>query len=283
MMPDSRKSTESSELMRRLEAGELLLVFIHPESIQDPAALARALESLDDEERERQARFVFPKHRHDFLVAHGFVREVLSLVLGDSAASWRFEKNARGRPDVVLGPGHPPLVFNLSHTDGLAACLIGLAREPGFALGVDVEVLSRKTAGSRIAERYFAPSELADFLALPDAQRVTRFYDLWTLKEAWMKARGEGLALGLKTFSYHLRPDEAIGIEIEDSIRMDGPPWHFRLLDPPGTDGEPDRGRRAAIAVRTEPFAGLSTFVSRLTGGLVEVPAKVRNHATRPD
>ena len=93
------------------------------------------------------------------------------------------------------------LRFNLSHTDGLVVCLVAVERE----IGVDVEHTARAgSVGIEIAERFSSPSEVAELRSLPFADQRSRFFDYWTLKEAYIKARGLGLHLPLDQFSFHL-------------------------------------------------------------------------------
>lgn len=196
-------------------------------------ALSETLESaylalLNDEEKARQERFIFPKHRHSFLIAHAFVRVVLSRYFPVSADQWTFEKNQYGRPDVILPKGAPNLRFNLSHTNGLAVCAVTLNRD----LGVDVEDLERKGATVELAHRYFSDSEITDLKALPNERQRQRFFELWTLKESYMKARGIGLSLGLGNFSFTLGAESPITIAFNDSINDEPGDWQFHLFDP---------------------------------------------------
>ena len=192
----------------RLSPGEVHLWFTAPEEIEAPDLLDRYRRVVDEGELARLTRFVFAEHRHMFLVAHALVRATLSRYAEVLPEAWRFSHNEHGRPSVVLPSGCPPLRFNLSHTRGLALCGVVLDRE----IGVDVEDRQRTGQTVDIADRFFSPSEIRALRQLPPEHQRDRFFDYWTLKESYMKARGIGLALGLANFSFCLESDQPISI-----------------------------------------------------------------------
>jgi 4'-phosphopantetheinyl transferase len=198
-----------------------------PEQIRDAPLLARYLALLSDDERERAARFRFDEHRHQFCVAHALVRTALSRYARVEPGAWRFSVGERGRPEIVAAPGVPPLRFNLSHAGGLVACAVALARD----VGVDVEDATRRADIDAIARRYFSPSERSD-LARPGSGR-DRFFELWTLKEAYLKARGIGIAAGLEKISFALDAGAPIRIRLDPGFDDDDPAsWQFALHRP---------------------------------------------------
>ena len=154
------------------------------------------------EERARCARFVRDVDRRTFAITRALVRRTLSHYGPTASTDWHFVTNAHQCPFVEPSQaGAPPLHFNVSHTDGLVA----LAVVRGHRLGVDVERVTRVVTDA-IAERHFAPSEVRDLRALPTADQPRAFFEYWTLKEAYIKARGMGLALPLGAFAFGLRP-----------------------------------------------------------------------------
>ncbi|HVB39222.1 MAG TPA: 4'-phosphopantetheinyl transferase superfamily protein [Vicinamibacterales bacterium] len=197
---------------------------------------------LSAAERARRDRFVFERHRHQFLLAHALVRATLSRYTGVDPARWTFVENEYGRPEIASPAVALPLRFNLSHTDGLMACAVTLARD----VGVDVEEVTRRAAGLDIAERYFAAAETAALVAVPEPDRHRAFFDYWTLKEAYIKARGMGLALPLRAFAFHLAPSAAPAITFAPELDDDPAAWQFRLFQPTTT-------HRLALAVRESP------------------------------
>lgn len=195
--------------------------FTFTDEIADPALLADYRAVLSAEETARLDRFYFEKHRHSFLVSHAMVRAVLSLYADVPAAEWTFVIGSHGKPEIANSLPMP-LRFNLSHTQGLAAVIVALGRD----VGVDVEHVTRREITLQLAERYFAPPEVAALHALPEPQRRERFFDYWTLKEAYIKARGLGLALPLDGFAFHLTGDSS-RITFTEKIADDPAAWQF--------------------------------------------------------
>ncbi len=190
------------------------------------AALAK-LESyrelLSQDEHERMARFVFDRDRRPFLITRALVRTTLSRYAQVAPADWRFIANVHGRPEILDRPdGAPDLRFNISHTDGLIACAVTIGRE----IGVDVEHINRHLTHD-VAGRFFAPDEVTDLRKLSDEEQRRVFFDYWTLKEAYIKARGFGLALPLGDFAFKLNPPGPPDITFEPSLEDDPRTWQF--------------------------------------------------------
>jgi 4'-phosphopantetheinyl transferase len=200
---------------------EAHLWFVRPDGIHDPALLQAYDALLTGEERARGARYVFEQHRHQHLVTRALVRTALSRYAPVAPEAWRFAANAHGRPEVVGPAAATDLRFNLSHSDGLIACLV--AR--GVDVGVDVENTARPVDHLAIGERFFSPAEFAALAALPSASRPAGFYQYWTLKESYIKARGLGLSLPLAAFSFRI--DDAITVAFEPPIDDDPAAWQF--------------------------------------------------------
>ncbi|WP_338023744.1 4'-phosphopantetheinyl transferase family protein [[Archangium] primigenium] len=189
----------------------------------EPRLLAAYRELLCEDERERHLRFRFEKHRHQFLVSHALVRVCLSRYAPVPARDWRFQRNAYGRPEILVPRGLPPLRFNLSHTDGMAVCAVAL----GVDVGADVEHAARPGQTVELAESFFAASEVQALRALPPERQRERFFDYWTLKESYIKARGAGLSLPLDQFAFHLEPGRAPTISFDARMKDDPGAWRF--------------------------------------------------------
>jgi len=207
-----------------LPPGEFHLWTVFTETVTDADLLRHCETLLSAEETVRYQRFHFAKHRRQFLISHAFVRTVLARYAGAPAAALRFVVGQHGKPDLVDGGD---LRFNLSHTAGLAA----LAVVRGHDIGVDVEHRERRTVGIELAERYFAPAEVAQLHALDEVQRQEAFFAFWTLKEAYIKARGLGLALPLDAFAYTLAGGRTT-ITFSERIADDPGAWQFVRLRP---------------------------------------------------
>ncbi|MBI5515061.1 MAG: 4'-phosphopantetheinyl transferase superfamily protein [Deltaproteobacteria bacterium] len=207
-----------------------------PEALADDARLRRCLGLLDEAERARYARFLVEGPRRTFALAHGMLREVLSRHAAVEPGAWRWRENAYGRPEVALPltPETLGLRFNLSHTEGMVAVLVTRGRDAG----VDTEHLHRRVHDDGIAERFFAPDEVRALRTVPEAQRRRRFFDYWTLKEAYIKARGMGLAIPLHAFAYGLPPwvgalqPEHIQLATDPSLNDDPSRWRFAQWAP---------------------------------------------------
>jgi len=178
---------------------------------------------LSPDEHARMARLVFERDRRRFLLTRALVRTMLSSYAPVAPAEWSFIANAHGRPEILDRPaGVPDLRFNLSHTEGLIACAVTIGRE----VGVDVEHIGRRVVHD-VAGRYFAPREVTALKALPEAEQARVFFDYWTLKEAYIKARGFGLALPLADFAFTLAPPQPPEIAFEPSLDDDPSTWQF--------------------------------------------------------
>lgn len=178
---------------------------------------------LSEDERRRADRFVHDVDRVTFTAAHALVRAVLSEHGAARRAEWRFRENRHGCPFVVDDQaGAPPLSFNLSHTTGLVA----VAVTRGRAVGVDVERVDRAVTDG-IAERHFAPAEVAALRRLPPALQARVFFEYWTLKEAYIKARGMGLAIPLDAFAFTLHEVEPPTVAFVDGFDDRADRWQF--------------------------------------------------------
>ena len=193
----------------------------------DARALAKRgqyLELLSPEEHQRMARFVFERDRVRFLLTRALVRTTLSRYAAVAPADWHFVANAHGRPEILDRPaGVPDLRFNLSHTDGLIACAVTIGRE----VGIDIEHVGRRLTQD-VAARFFEPAEVAHLQSLPADQQERVFFDFWTMKEAYIKARGFGLALPLGEFAFHFDPERPPTITFEPSLPDDPATWQFQ-------------------------------------------------------
>jgi phosphopantetheinyl transferase len=241
---DNAYRTPQPELSALLECGgevsnnkEIAVWYRHTESLT-----VDDLESADtvlcDEERERRDRFVFAEDRRDFAAAHALLRNALSTCEAIAPAEWRFERNGFGKPRIVADQvGRSSLTFNLSHTRGLVVCAIGR----DVALGVDAERRDRGTAAAEIARQYFAPREIAELGATADAEYAMRFVEIWTLKEAYIKAIGKGLSLPLRSFAFGFEGTGGLCFE-----SLDDQGWQFWLA-------AVSREARIAVAARQAP------------------------------
>jgi 4'-phosphopantetheinyl transferase len=172
---------------------------------------------LDSEEQARAARFRFEHDRERYILGHGLMRELLGRYLEMAPENVRMLRGPFGKPFIEDHPLH----FNLSDTKD--AILIAFTRE--LELGADVETMTRTVDHEAVSEHYFTPEEIGDIAGAPDGKR--RFLELWTRKEAVLKASGVGIMDDLRV----LRVDaehNASTITHEAFLRMAALEYHLR-------------------------------------------------------
>jgi len=207
-----------------LPDNEIHLYFSYSEQISDPELLHRYEALLTDDERTRMSRFYYARHRQQYLITRALIRTSLSSYFQVEPADWRFGNSAYGKPEIIFPEKDWPVRFNLSHCEGLVLC--GIVRD--LDIGVDVEDAQRSTnAALGSLSSYFSAAEIAELARLPMDQQKTRFFDYWTLKEAYIKARGMGLAIPLSKFSFQFEADRLSGFETHPDLDDDAANWQF--------------------------------------------------------
>jgi len=204
------------------------LWYVDPCEVDDPRLLELYSGHLDAAEQLRHRRFVFLRDRHSFLVSRTLVRTVLSRYADLPPRDWTFRLNPYGRPEIDRPEDMRSLRFSLSHTQGLIVCSV--TRD--LDIGVDVENTTSRIEAMAVAEDCFAADELAALLRVPDKVRRGRFFELWTLKESYLKARGLGLSLPLDQFWFEIADGVPIRITFGSAIDDDPAAWQFALLTP---------------------------------------------------
>jgi 4'-phosphopantetheinyl transferase len=212
--------------------------------------LQAAVKLLSEDEIARCQRFHFDQDRREFALAHALLRTTLSAFDDVEARDWRFENDCNGKPAVAPGLTSAALSFNLSHSHGLVACVVTVHAD----VGVDVESVTRTTDWRSIVPRYFSAAEVAQIDRLPAPEQTGRFFELWTLKEAFAKALGVGLSQSLDATCFDLTASEAIACSLPERVRADA--WQFALYRPAPehrlavavSDGTPRRWRIDARA-----------------------------------
>ncbi len=162
----------------------------------DSAALRRFEGLLADDEKIRAERFIFDRDRNRFIAARGILRDVLGRYLRRPPQDIDFVYGPRGKPAIASGGERPSIHFNLSHAHGLAAMGVASKRE----IGIDIELIRPEFASEEIAKRYFSPKEVNELNRLPAELRTEGFFHCWTRKEAYIKAKGDGLSIPLREF-----------------------------------------------------------------------------------
>lgn len=195
----------------------------YPE-ISDSHLHAEYRRLLTEEERGKEFRFYFPDDQRRYLVTRAMVRTVLSRYLDVDPTDWRFANNEYGRPAISnLSHAECGLCFNISHTRGMIALGVTQRRE----LGVDVENIRTRDVPLAIADRFFAAAEVEELATVPPERQQDRFFEYWTFKESYIKARGMGLSIPLGKFSFHYPHERAVHIAIDPQLRDDAQRWSF--------------------------------------------------------
>lgn len=195
-----------------------------PGELRDARALAECCALLSAEEQERAQRFHFERDRRAFVAGRWLARTALSHAHPLAPNEWRFRNNDHGKPATERAC---ELRFNIANCQDLVVCL--LAR--GVEVGVDAEPFARAASIMELAPRVFSEPERAQMAALDEAQQAHRALSLWVLKEAYVKARGLGLALPLRKLSFLFDRGGAIRLSMDADVGDRPERWRFCLLD----------------------------------------------------
>ena len=178
---------------------------------------------LDADERQRADRFRFGHHRRHFTTHRAWLRRVLALYLHCAPAGIRYGRVGNDKPVLATDSAHGELHFNLSHSAHVALCAV--TRDA--PLGVDVERRRVLKDELEIAARHFGPREFAWVREADATQRLERFFTVWTRKEAFIKATGEGLSRALESFD--VRPQERGPVAVRECTPA-AAPWYVQAL-----------------------------------------------------
>jgi len=164
-----------------------------------PALLQRMANTLNASENERAGKFLVAQARERFVAARGVLRQLLGIYLALPPNKIEFRYGPHGKPSLS-GAHNSKISFSVSHSQGM-----GLFAFAGSAeVGVDIEEVKADFKGMQIASHFFSDQEIADLARLPPNLADNGFFECWTGKEAYVKARGEGLSLPLRNFTLRL-------------------------------------------------------------------------------
>ncbi|MEA2897888.1 MAG: 4-phosphopantetheinyl transferase [Bradyrhizobium sp.] len=212
----------------QLPPKEVHLWYTRLEHVGSSCLLEKYRRWMTPDERARYDRFRSPSAQRGFLVTRGLVRAVLSRYQETEPEAWKFRMGLFGKPEIEAPHIGAGLRFNLSNADGLVACAVAIDRD----IGVDVEAIDRPLRGLAIADRFFSPLEITALRSLPREQQREAFFEYWTLKESYIKARGLGLSIALDKFSFTLRRGAPATIAIDPVLEDDPARWRFLQLRP---------------------------------------------------
>jgi len=214
---------------------------------------AETLQLLSEAERSKWRRFVAEDARLQYLVSRALVRTTLSRYARVPELAWQFQTNRYGRPSISQPQSYGDIQFNLSNTSGLVVCVVAKDCE----IGVDVENAARPVDIDALAPAVFSPDELADVRSLQSEDKRYRFFSYWTLKEAYIKARAEGLSIPLDAFWFDLRGPSPV-LRVTDRCLDEPTRWRFYQY-------APTADHRLAIAVAAPRVARFSVRLHWIT------------------
>lgn len=176
----------------------------------------------------RAELFHFEQDRKRFIVGRGVLRTILALYLGTEPSRLQFCYGPHGKPYLADRLGDATLRFNLAHSHELALYAFTRGRE----IGVDLEYIRYMPGVEQIAARFFSTRENAVLHALPTSQKQEAFFNCWTLKEAYIKAIGNGLAQPLDKFDVSLAPGEPARLLSVEGAPEEASRWSLKALTP---------------------------------------------------
>ncbi len=182
---------------------------------------------LSQDEQMKAGRYRFDDNRDEYIIARGLLRHLLGSYLGQDAKGLRFFYNPYGKPALSNEAGQERLSFNLSHAHGYILYVFTRGRE----VGIDIERIRPEAAHDGVAERFFSNKEVSTLRALPRHAQAIGFFNCWTRKEAYIKARGEGLSIPLNQFDVSLVPGEPAALLESRVDPADTSRWTLKSLD----------------------------------------------------
>lgn len=224
--------------------------YIRDQALSDQNLLRIYHSILSHEESAQYNRFVFEKHKHQYLVTRAALKYILSLYSPEvSSEKWEFSKNQYGKPAIISELNPMRLEFNISHTENFITIAINKAK----SIGIDTEVIQVERFNMDIVDNFFSPIEIQQLKSLAENQRPYRFYDLWTLKEAYIKACGKGLSIPLDQFSFDISDEGAITFSRHSNSNQPKAEWCFYQMDI-------DKNYKTSIAVEGDAPNQIALF-----------------------
>lgn len=205
------------------------VVHVWRTTLDQPAKSVRQLaQTLSDDERIRAGCFRFKQDSERFIVGRGVLRTILGCYLGIEPSRLQFCYGPQGKPYLAEGYGDGTLRFNVAHSHGLALYAFNRGRK----VGIDLERVCAEVPCEELAARFFSPREITTLRSQPPAARQRAFFACWTRKEAYVKARGEGLSFPLDQFDVSLTsssPARSLGVKGDP---MEASRWSLQSLAP---------------------------------------------------
>jgi 4'-phosphopantetheinyl transferase len=177
---------------------------------------------LSQDENARSGKYRFPRDQRRFVLCRGILRELLGSYLSAPPNAIEFTLASKGKPMLAAPVNTIDIRFNVSHSQDFAIFAFSVGKE----IGVDAELIRDDIEAEQIAERFFSDQEQAELRLLEGEEHRAGFFLCWTRKEAYLKARGDGLEKPLNSFSVTLAPRAPVRLLSEDSFK-----WSLYSLD----------------------------------------------------
>lgn len=211
----------------KLDASTVHLHIVEMPLSISTAEINRLSVVLSKSEREKWQRYRFKKDQDNYLVARVLVRTLLSEYLNNrEPGKWEFDVNRYGKPHLTNNPTNRNIYFNISHTRGYVVCVFGLHDY----LGVDIELINSNIDIASLAVQYFSEEEVENLLDLPSEAQLGRFYEYWTMKEAFIKAIGMGLSMPLDHFSVRFIKENQTLIKFLEDYPFSTMTWDVKRI-----------------------------------------------------
>jgi len=186
------------------------------------------LSTLSEHEKARASAFRFQIDRNRFICSHGILRAILGRYLELDPHQLQFNYGSRGKPELAGLSEANALHFNMTHSEGLGV----FACTRACPVGVDVERVRAIRDEQEVANLCFASRESEALSKLDGYQKMIGFYNLWTRKEAWLKATGQGICDSLRSLEVSLLPGEPARIISICGNEKEGDLWSLVDLSP---------------------------------------------------
>lgn len=180
---------------------------------------------LSSDEIDRANRFYFERDKNRFIITRGTLRKIISRYLNIDPKKLQFTYSDRGKPNLSTPTS---ISFNLSHSQDLALYAISQIN----LIGIDLEYIRPMPDAKNLAKRFFSPQEYNFISQLPAQQQQETFFKIWTCKEAYLKATGEGLAGGLEKVEVGLNPEKPIHFFSINGNVQEASPWYLHQFIP---------------------------------------------------
>ncbi len=249
-------------LVDEINAASIYIKYVSLSQVPDNEKLVHYNDFLSFDERVRMMQFRSQSDQIRFLITRALIRTLLSQCVDTHPKQWRFEPDQYGKPRVVTNdPFIHRLSFNISHTKGGVVAAIGLDR----ALGIDVENVRLNRATTEVVNRFFAPFEIQQFFELPESERLEFFFQIWTLKESYIKARGIGLALALEKIGFYFKHGKFVKLALDPEIQDSSEGWIFQQFRPTSDHiialcAEASSNYLSHVWLDCEPYSSNHTF-----------------------